>query len=219
MQIKSENLKAYVMFKKHGKDANGFKFGEAKTAEGKIVAWEGTELVVGSEVLVETEEGFLPAPDGVHTLEDGTMIETVGGVVSAVKPAEAATEAAPAAPAAEQAAAPEAGVNTPTPKAVVESTIKETRFSKEEAEELFLSKAEKESFETKLSAIQTENSELKEKLSKQEEEIKTLNAKLSSVIDLLEEKPATTPIHKDNTASFLDFVRNESKNKEQLLFK
>ena len=50
------------------------KFFEGKTEQGVSIKLEG-ELEVGSLVYVATEEGMIPAPPGVHKLDDGTEIE------------------------------------------------------------------------------------------------------------------------------------------------
>jgi alpha-D-ribose 1-methylphosphonate 5-triphosphate synthase subunit PhnL len=39
---------------------------------------------VGTAILVETAEGDIPAPDGTHEVEGGTLVTTVGGVVSEI---------------------------------------------------------------------------------------------------------------------------------------
>lgn len=59
-------------------------FGEATLVDGTIVKWEG-ELSEGSALLVVSPEGDVSAPDGVHELEDGTVIETAGGLVLSIK--------------------------------------------------------------------------------------------------------------------------------------
>lgn len=50
------------------------KFYEGKTEQGLMVKMEG-ELELGQKVYVATEEGLIPAPPGVHSLEDGTKLE------------------------------------------------------------------------------------------------------------------------------------------------
>lgn len=49
-------------------------FYEAKTEQGMAIKMEG-EMEVGAPVYVATEEGMIPAPPGIHKLEDGTEIE------------------------------------------------------------------------------------------------------------------------------------------------
>jgi hypothetical protein len=63
-------------------------FEQAKTAEGVVVVWDG-ELATGTPLFVIDEAGTQQAaPDGEHTLEDGTMITTAGGLVVTVAPKE-----------------------------------------------------------------------------------------------------------------------------------
>lgn len=59
-------------------------FLDAKLTDGTMVKVEGDALVEGAKVLVVTEEGEIPAPDGVHELEDGTKVETKEGVIAVV---------------------------------------------------------------------------------------------------------------------------------------
>jgi len=55
-------------------------FGEAALVDGTIVKWEG-ELAEGTALTVVLPEGEVAAPDGIHEVEDGTIIETAGGLV------------------------------------------------------------------------------------------------------------------------------------------
>ena len=58
-------------------------------------------LEVGATVtLLDSEGKEIPAPDGSHELQDGTVIEVAGGVITEVKAIEAAPEEAQAEPAA-----------------------------------------------------------------------------------------------------------------------
>lgn len=70
------------------KQVLGFKsesFFEGKTDQGIPVKIEG-DLEVGKKVYVSTEEGMIPAPPGVHMLDDGSQIEVdEEGVISKIK--------------------------------------------------------------------------------------------------------------------------------------
>lgn len=60
----------------------------ATLTDGTIIEWEG-ELAIGTAVFVQTAEGNIPAPDATHEVEGGTLITTVGGLVTEiVEPAE-----------------------------------------------------------------------------------------------------------------------------------
>ena len=63
-------------------------FLEAKLKDGTVVKVEGESLAEGAKVVVVTEEGEIPAPNGVHELEDGSKIETVDGLVKSIVAAE-----------------------------------------------------------------------------------------------------------------------------------
>jgi len=62
-------------------------FVDAKLADGTVVKVEGDSVVEGAKVVVVTEEAEIPAPDGVHELEDGSKIETKDGVIVKVEEA------------------------------------------------------------------------------------------------------------------------------------
>jgi hypothetical protein len=50
------------------------KFYEGKTEQGLMVKMEG-ELELGQKIYVATEEGLIPAPPGIHSLDDGSKLE------------------------------------------------------------------------------------------------------------------------------------------------
>jgi len=62
------------------------KFNSAKLADGTEVMWDG-ELSEGTAIMVVSEDGNqMPAPDAAHELEDGTIVTTVGGLVTSIEP-------------------------------------------------------------------------------------------------------------------------------------
>ena len=63
-------------------------YGSAKLTDGTEISWEG-ELAQGSPVMLA--DGTV-APDGQHTLEDGTVISIVGGVVESIAEPEQSQE-------------------------------------------------------------------------------------------------------------------------------
>jgi hypothetical protein len=70
------------------KQVLGFKsesFFEAKTDQGMPIKIDG-DLEVGKKVYISTEEGMIPAPPGVHMLDDGSQIEVdEDGIISKIK--------------------------------------------------------------------------------------------------------------------------------------
>ena len=61
-------------------------FIDAKLVDGTVVKVEGDSLMEGAKVVVVTADAEVPAPDGVHELEDGTKVETKDGIIVMVKP-------------------------------------------------------------------------------------------------------------------------------------
>jgi hypothetical protein len=62
-------------------------FVSAKLVDGTEIKVEGDVLGEGAKVVVVTPDAEIPAPDGVHELEDGTKVETKDGVIVAVEEA------------------------------------------------------------------------------------------------------------------------------------
>lgn len=59
-------------------------FLDATLADGTVIKVEGDSLVEGAKVLVITADAEIPAPDGVHELEDGTKVETKDGIIAKI---------------------------------------------------------------------------------------------------------------------------------------
>jgi hypothetical protein len=58
--------------------------GFVKLVDGTEIRVDGDELIEGAAVYVVTENGDIPAPDGIHQLEDGTKVETIEGMIKSV---------------------------------------------------------------------------------------------------------------------------------------
>lgn len=59
-------------------------FINAKLKDGTEIKVDGEELLAGGKVVVVTPDAEIPAPDGVHELEDGTKVETKDGLIVSV---------------------------------------------------------------------------------------------------------------------------------------
>jgi hypothetical protein len=69
------------------------KFKELKTADGTaVIAYEGETPEVGMAVVAIVNGEQLSVPDGVHTMEDGSKIETKDSFIVAIAPAETKPE-------------------------------------------------------------------------------------------------------------------------------
>lgn len=149
------------------------KFVDAKLADGvTIVRYEGEKLDIGVAVFVITEQGAVEAPDADHVLEDGTMFTTVGGIVTSVMPMEEEVEVA--APVVAPIAATESKA-----KSVIESTIKESYYSKEAIDKMFENLLSvKENFATQKN---TELLALENKIELQNETIKQMFSLLTKI--------------------------------------
>jgi dihydroxyacetone kinase DhaKLM complex PTS-EIIA-like component DhaM len=62
-------------------------FVNAKLVDGTEIKVEGDSLIEGAKVVVVTPDAEIPAPDGVHELEDGSKVETKDGVIVSVQEA------------------------------------------------------------------------------------------------------------------------------------
>lgn len=64
------------------KEEEKVEMAEATLADGTIIAYD--KLEEGGQVMVITEAGPVPAPDGTHELTDGTIVDVMGGIITAV---------------------------------------------------------------------------------------------------------------------------------------
>jgi len=65
---------------------------EAKKQDGTIVYTDADEFAPGVSVFIKEGEEVLPAPDGEHVLEDGSVVVVADGAVESIKEAEAEEE-------------------------------------------------------------------------------------------------------------------------------
>lgn len=153
------------------------KFKEAKLKDGTTVTYDGDMPMERMEIWVIPAEGGdnLPAPDGVHELEDGTQVEVVAGKITKVV-APAAMSTPPVATAVPETEA--------VAKRLIESHVKETVYSKQEVEDKL--KAIADGFETyksetekTLSAFKSENETLTKALGEAKAETATVKANFS----------------------------------------
>lgn len=94
------------------------KLASATLADGTVVYWDG-ELAVGTAVFLD-EAMTQPAPDAEHQVEDGTIVVTVDGVVTEIRPAAEGEEEL------QEGEVPEGGSTSLTPEEV--SAMIDNRF-------------------------------------------------------------------------------------------
>lgn len=177
----------------------------AKLIDGKDIRIDGN-LESGSKVYLITEETEIPMPDGEWTLEDGTVINTVGGMIEEVKepdpeesveppvvetPVEDVIEEAAIDPSADTEPSPE-----DMPATVDEDTTildLETRIAELEKKlDLIISKNEK--IEADYEAIQADYSKTKEEFSSKFERVMVVEPVKQNEI---------APINSNNKSSML----------------
>lgn len=78
-----EEIKGLMV--KFGFMSSEHKFLDAKLSDGTLIKVDGESLMEGAKIVVVTEEGEIPAPDGVHELEDGSKVETKDGVIAKIE--------------------------------------------------------------------------------------------------------------------------------------
>jgi len=62
-------------------------FNDAKLADGTLIQWEG-DLAEGVAIMtIDTDGNTLPIADGTYTMEDGSEVYTMGGLVTKIEPA------------------------------------------------------------------------------------------------------------------------------------
>jgi hypothetical protein len=144
---------------------------QVKTADGAAI-FDAESFDVGQAVFIVTEEGNIPVPMGEYILEEGLKIKVdEQGVIVEVEAegAETTEEVVEEVEAKDEPMKEETGMMESMPKKVVKS--------KTEMEESYFSK-----FETRLSAIEKAN-----------EELKSLNVELSAENEELKKQLAETP--------------------------
>jgi hypothetical protein len=144
---------------------------QVKTADGAAI-FDAESFDVGQAVFIVTEEGNIPVPMGEYILEEGLKIKVdEQGVIVEVEAegAEEVEEVVEEVEAKDEPMKEETGMMESMPKKVVKS--------KTEMEESYFSK-----FETRLSAIEKAN-----------EELKTLNVELSAENEELKKQLAESP--------------------------
>jgi hypothetical protein len=62
-------------------DTTKLSFVDAKLIDGTQIKVEGDSLMEGAKVVVVTEDGEIPAPDGIHEIEGGVKVQTTDGVI------------------------------------------------------------------------------------------------------------------------------------------
>ena len=62
-------------------------FLDSELVDGTKIKISGDSLVEGAKVVVVTEEGEIPAPDGVHEISGGTKVETKEGIITKIEEA------------------------------------------------------------------------------------------------------------------------------------
>jgi len=123
-----------TLLKSIGLKAEEIKLMEAKLADGETVVEADPDFQAGATIMVLTEdEQKVPVPVSAegeaYELEDGRTFTVVEeGVIGEMMEAGAEEEA----PEEEEVAASDEPKEAPVPKAVIESIVKETKFSKEE---------------------------------------------------------------------------------------
>ena len=135
-------------------------FVDAKLADGTVIKVEGDTLLEGAKVVVVTPDAEIPAPDGVHELEDGTKVETKDGIIVKVEevPGDVEEGEVPEAPAVEMAQADPSAVDTESEPPAIDKPA--TKGKEVEVELMDLLKSFIEQCNTKLSSLDKKMSDV-----------------------------------------------------------
>ncbi len=153
------------------------KFEEATLVDGTIVKWEG-ELAEGVALVVVMPEGEVAAPDGIHELSDGTVVETAGGLVVNIEAIDAQKE---------EEKEEEMYDNEFTSEMVNELIEKAVaKYAEAFTASLDLVKSENESLKVELAEIKSAKEELKNEFSA------TLNKVGENLEEIVKAEPSTS---------------------------
>jgi hypothetical protein len=149
-------------------------FEEATLVDGTIVKWEG-ELTDGTALTVVMPEGEVAAPDGIHELSDGTLVETAGGLVVNI---EAAGE--------QKKEEEEMYDNEFTSEMLTEMIDKAmAKYAESFAASLELMKSENDKLKAELAEVKNNKEEIKKEFSN------TLNKVSEELEELVKSEPST----------------------------
>jgi hypothetical protein len=136
-----------------------------------VTAIEFDILEAGQSIMIVNEEDRVPLPIGEYELQDGQILKVLeDGIIGEIGAKQEEVEQ-PEQPEVEEEV--EMEIEKPTAKKVVESTVKETHFSKEEKESLEKEVEELKAKITELSKVEEKVEEVKVELS--EEEVKPIS--------------------------------------------
>ena len=153
------------------------KFEEATLVDGTIVKWEG-DLAEGVALVVVMPEGEVAAPDGIHELSDGTVVETAGGLVVNIEAIDAQKE---------EEKEEEMYDNEFTSEMVSELIEKAVaKYAEAFTASLDLIKSENESLKVELAEIKSAKEELKNEFSA------TLNKVGEELEEIVKAEPSTS---------------------------
>ena len=143
---------------------------------------EAEVFAAGEPVMIVNEDERIPLPIGEYLLDNGmTLVVEEEGVIASIgeKPAEEEQE--------EEVAAGDNKTETPLPKAVIESIVKETKFSKEEIIEA-VNGLEVDPKDAEITELKAKIAELEKVEEPTEEEIKLAKEKEDAEAEELELK-------------------------------
>lgn len=178
------------------------KFMNAVLKDGTKIYYDGEMPMEGMPLWVIPSDGGdpIPAPDAIHTLEDGSQIQTEKGVIVAVKPAGAPAAAADPNATVTPPAADMTGVpaTEAVAKRVIESHIKEHVYTKQEADALVADavKKAKEEQANEIATLRSANETLTQEFAKLKTAFASHEAFASDMkkaIAELGEQPQVTP--------------------------
>lgn len=156
-------------------------FVDAKLADGTIVRYE--KLEVGMPLMVIDEAGNeLPAPNGEHQLEDGTMVTIEEGIITEI--------------ATKEEEMPEEEMPLEQPMAAVET------ITKEEFETL---KAEVETLKTKFEEFTKTN----DTITAENTAMRAIVKETFSIVEALAKVPSTNPVEIKNNNPFKKSISRE----------
>jgi hypothetical protein len=164
-------------------------FAEAKLVDGTVVKVEG-DLVEGAAIKVVTEDAEIPAPDGVHELQDGTKVETKDGVIVKVEKVEESPVVEEAMEEVIETEVPSevASVAEPVVEAIVEAILPVLEEVKDLAEEMKKMKVMMQSYKNDFEAFKKEPAGKKINSGKtdfyKEEKSDSVDARVASIMSM-----------------------------------
>ncbi len=204
-----ENIKSLI-FNKEEKVENNFV--NAKLEDGTIVMTDGEEFEIGKEIFIVSEDGTKElAPEGEHTLEDGSIVKVAEGKIVEILEAEEELE--------EEV---ENEMESEEETKEVETDLEKEEDEMESEEDKEEMESDKEELKKEIEMLKEELKEMKDKMKEKEEmakeefsKVENLNEATKYILEFIENSPASEKLEVKKEGFYSKIQQNNISKKEK----